>query len=145
MEPDEGSLSVDTNPSSGTDFVRATFSHKGRRERESVPALRRAVAGSQDLSDPVVRIVGAAVLDVDQLLAHPHGDGAGCATADEKIAARRTHLADRRDDGGRAAGEGLFELSAGGISAPLVDRVGLLAHARSGILCECDNRITGDA
>src|SRR5205823_9116158 len=26
----EGSLSADTDPSSGTDFVRATFSHKGR-------------------------------------------------------------------------------------------------------------------
>jgi hypothetical protein len=25
-------LSIDLNPSSGTDFVRATFSHKGRRE-----------------------------------------------------------------------------------------------------------------
>jgi len=29
---DEGSLSVETDPSSGTDCVRATFSHKGRRE-----------------------------------------------------------------------------------------------------------------
>ena len=28
----EGSPSADTNPSSGTDFVRATFSHKGKRE-----------------------------------------------------------------------------------------------------------------
>jgi hypothetical protein len=31
-ETDEGSLSADTNPSSGADFVHATFSHKGRRE-----------------------------------------------------------------------------------------------------------------
>src|SRR5580704_7903909 len=29
---DEGSVSADRDPSSGTDFVRATFSHKGRRE-----------------------------------------------------------------------------------------------------------------
>jgi hypothetical protein len=28
----EGSLSADRDPSSGADFVRATFSHKGRRE-----------------------------------------------------------------------------------------------------------------
>jgi len=27
----EGSLSADRDPSSGADFVRATFSHKGRR------------------------------------------------------------------------------------------------------------------
>ena len=30
----EGSVSADRDPSSGTDFVRATFSHKGRREEE---------------------------------------------------------------------------------------------------------------
>jgi len=29
----EGSVSADTDPSSGTDFVRATFSHKGRRKK----------------------------------------------------------------------------------------------------------------
>jgi hypothetical protein len=28
----EGSASADADPSSGTDFVRATFSHKGKRE-----------------------------------------------------------------------------------------------------------------
>jgi protein PhnA len=28
-------LSIDRNPSSGTDFVRATFSHKGRREERA--------------------------------------------------------------------------------------------------------------
>src|SRR5216683_5056667 len=92
----------------------------GARERESVFAL-------QDLSDPVVRVGHATVLDVDQLLAQPHGDGAGCAAADEKIAARRTHLADRRDHGRRAAGERLLQLAAAGIGAPLVDRVTLLA------------------
>ena len=33
FEPDEGrGLSVERNPSSGTDFVRATFSRKGRRK-----------------------------------------------------------------------------------------------------------------
>jgi hypothetical protein len=30
---DERSLSAETDPSSGTDFVRATFSHKGRRKK----------------------------------------------------------------------------------------------------------------
>src|SRR5262249_47043358 len=82
----------------------------------------------KDLPDPVVRVGHATVLDVDQLLAQPHGDGTGGAAADEKITACRTHLADRRDDCRRAAGEGLFQLSALGISAPLLDRVGFLAH-----------------
>src|SRR5882757_9065672 len=95
----------------------------------------------QDLFDPVVRIGRATILDVDQLLAHPHGDGAGGAAADEKIAAHGTHLADRRDDGRRAAGEGLFQLATGGVSAPLLDRIGLLAHRRAGILRERDDRI----
>ncbi len=35
FETGEGSVSADRDPSSGTDFVRATFSHKGRREEES--------------------------------------------------------------------------------------------------------------
>jgi hypothetical protein len=30
----EGSLSADADPSSGADFVHATFSHKGRRKKE---------------------------------------------------------------------------------------------------------------
>src|ERR1700720_721830 len=38
-----------------------------------------------------------------------------------------------------------LQLSAGGVGAPLVDRVGLLAHARAGILRERDDRIAGDA
>jgi hypothetical protein len=32
-----GSLSADADPSSGTDFVRATFSHKGRRQERAAP------------------------------------------------------------------------------------------------------------
>jgi hypothetical protein len=32
MKPGEGFLSADADPSSGADFIRATFSHKGRRE-----------------------------------------------------------------------------------------------------------------
>src|ERR1019366_10593307 len=32
-------LSISHNPSSGTDFVRATFSHKGRREEEGNSVL----------------------------------------------------------------------------------------------------------
>jgi uncharacterized protein (DUF983 family) len=37
FETGEGSVSADRDPSSGTDFVRATFSHKGRRERPDMP------------------------------------------------------------------------------------------------------------
>ena len=40
----ERSLSADADPSSGTDFVRATFSHKGRREK----AQRRVNLRSAD-------------------------------------------------------------------------------------------------
>jgi hypothetical protein len=35
-EPDEGFVSADRNPSSVADCVRATFSHKGRREEEKL-------------------------------------------------------------------------------------------------------------
>src|SRR5205823_12706375 len=79
-----------------------------------------------------------------RLLAHPHRDRAGGAAADEEIATGGTHLADRRDDRRRAAGKSLFQLSAGGVGAPLLDRVGLLAHARAGILGQRDDRIAGD-
>jgi len=33
----EGFLSAETDPSSGADYVRATFSHKGRREKRGYP------------------------------------------------------------------------------------------------------------
>src|SRR6202171_6438483 len=130
---------------SPTRYSSATLSTPAKTWPTANSRSGRLLRRSQDLFDPVVRVGRAAVLDVDQLLAQPHRDGAGRAAADEKIAARGTHLADRRDDGRRAAGEGLFQLSAGGISAPLVDRVGLLAHARAGILRERDDRIAGDA
>jgi hypothetical protein len=32
MKPGEGFLSAAADPSSGADYIRATFSHKGRRE-----------------------------------------------------------------------------------------------------------------
>jgi hypothetical protein len=32
----EGYFTADKNPSSGTDFVRATFSHKGRRKEQAL-------------------------------------------------------------------------------------------------------------
>ena len=92
-----------------------------------------------------MRVGRAAVLDVDQLLAQPHRDRARGAAVDGEIAARGTNLADWRDDGRRAAGEGLFQLAAGCVGAPLVDRIGLLAHARAGFLGERDDRIPCDA
>ena len=102
---------------------------KVARLTEAAESFRRR---SQDLSDPVVRVGHATALDVDQLLAEPHGDGAGRAAADEKIAARGTHPADRRDDGRRAAGEGLLQPSTGGISAPAFDPLGWFSRSRSG-------------
>jgi len=50
-----------------------TLSPQARGEGEDERRL------SQHLFDPVVRIGGAAVLDVDQLLAESHGDRAGGA------------------------------------------------------------------
>src|ERR1700682_6066049 len=130
---------------SPTRYSSATLSTPAKTWPTANSRSGRLLRWLQDLSDPVVRVGRAAVLDVDKLLAQPHGDGAGSTAADEKIAARRTHLADRRDDGRRAAGERLFQLAAGGIGAPLVDRVGLLAHARARILRQRDDRIAGDA
>src|ERR1700682_2211069 len=130
---------------SPTRYSSATLSTPAKTWPTANSRSGRLLRRSQDLFDPVVRVGRATVLDVDQLLAQPHGDGAGRAAADEKITARGTHLADRRDDGRRAAGEGLFQLSAGGGGAPLVERVGFLAHARAAILRERDNRIAGDA
>src|SRR6202012_1313280 len=108
-------------------FYRATLNFlcracEGRLHSTSPrPLWEKEEGRSQHLLDPVVRVVRPAVLDVDQLLAHAHRNGASRAAADEEIAARRAHLADRRDDGGRAAGEGFLQLAAGGILAPLLD------------------------
>src|SRR5436190_1024756 len=53
IEPGEGSVSADKNPSSGTDCVRATFSHKGRREEAArrIPSLRFGDARRRGLGD----------------------------------------------------------------------------------------------
>ena len=42
VETGEGSVSADRDPSSGADFVRATFSHKGRREVRTKPGETHA-------------------------------------------------------------------------------------------------------
>src|ERR1700680_1756573 len=48
----EGSLSTDADPSSGTDFVRAAFSHKGRREESaSLPRLGPAADAFVDKAE----------------------------------------------------------------------------------------------
>src|SRR6185437_12528903 len=96
---------------------RAFAAPKGLRPRRRVKPGHDEQSGSQHLSDPVVRIVGAAVLDVDQLLAQAHGDRAGGAAGNEEVAAAGADLPDRRDDGGRAAGKRLFQLAAGGVRA----------------------------
>jgi hypothetical protein len=45
-EPGEGFVSADRDPSSGTDCVRATFSHRGRREEPSFPVddVRKSIS-----------------------------------------------------------------------------------------------------
>src|SRR6478735_4642746 len=81
--------------------------------------------------DPAVLVLGGAALDRDELVAQPLGGLAGSAAADGELAVMAGDLADRSDDRGGAAGEGLGQLAALGIRAPLVDRVALLAHRQA--------------
>ena len=56
------------------------------------------------------------------------GDRAAAAVADDEAAVGGPDLADRGDDRGRAAGEGLAQPAARRVGAPLIVAVALLAH-----------------
>jgi hypothetical protein len=67
--------SIDRNPSSGTDFVRATFSHKGRREAALPlplhphyrPAGRRVhIAAGMHKAVALIEADGAGIIGIDQ-------------------------------------------------------------------------------
>ena len=74
-----------------------------------------------ELADPAVPVLGAAVLDVDQRRADVGRDLAGLAVAGDRLAAVPLERADRRDDRRRAAREHLGDRAVGGAVAPLVD------------------------
>src|SRR4051812_29940394 len=69
---------------------------------------------------PAGGVVGAAVLDVDERLADLHREGSRLGGALD-LAAGPLQRADRRHDGGGAAGEDLGDLAGGDALAPLVD------------------------
>ena len=90
---------------------------------QSLPARDQSThihrAGSEGLGgvlaqlvDPAVRVRPAAVLDVEQLVAQPHGDRAGLAVADDPLLPGALDDAHRGDHRGRAAGEHLGDLAA---------------------------------
>src|SRR5437773_2395515 len=90
---------------------------------------RRSRSGRlKHLVDPAMRVGRAPALDADQSRFQFLGLGAGAAVADLELAVLASDRADRRDDGGGAAGEGLAEAAAGGVVTPLVDRIAVLAN-----------------
>src|SRR5580704_13259555 len=88
----------------------------------------REYLASEDPVDPAMRVGRAPALDADQSRFQFLGLGAGAAVSDLELAIPAADRADRRDDGSRTAGEGLPEAAAGGVGAPLVDRVAVLAN-----------------
>src|SRR6478735_4438098 len=75
---------------------------------------------SDDAVHPAEGVLGAAELDVDQLLADLRPEP-GAALGGRDRAAVPLELTHRRHDGCRATGEDLGDLSAGDTVAPLVD------------------------
>src|SRR4051794_8219766 len=74
---------------------------------------------SGDLLDPVMRIGRGAVLDGDETLAQAPGNGSDRLAADGEIDVGAPDAADRGDDRGGAAGEGLGQPAASRIGLPL--------------------------
>src|SRR5580704_16603028 len=95
--------------------------------------------------DPTVRVGGAAALDVDQGRAQLLGLAARAAVAAREVAAVELDAADRRQHRRSTAGEGLPEPAAGGVLAPLAERVGLLANLDAHALRHRDDRGARDA
>jgi len=55
MKPGEGFVSADGDPSSGADFIRATFSHKGRRKTDHVFRASNAIRTARPASTVPIR------------------------------------------------------------------------------------------
>src|SRR4051812_5016379 len=86
-----------------------------------------------------------AALDCDELVLELAGDDARTAVADGEVEVTRTHPADRRDYRRRAASKRLAQPAALGIGLPLIDRIGLLTHAKAGFARKRQQRIASDA
>src|SRR6478735_159895 len=99
---------------------------------------------SDDAVHPAERVLGAAVLDVDQRLAHLRGDLAALGRA-RHLAAGPVQAADRGDDRGGAAGEDLRDPAAGDAVAPLVDGELPLLDLMAELAGELYDRRAGDA
>src|SRR5699024_3391993 len=94
--------------------------------------------------EPTVLVLGPSVLDVEQRLAQLHGLLSGFLTViDGEVLGHE--LADRRDHRGRAAGEGLDDLTPGRTLAPFLDGDPALLGFESELRRELEQRTTGDA
>src|SRR5437764_6522662 len=112
------------NPTSRTAQT-TTSGHQSRTKSQDRRAVGRRL---QDPVYPAVRVVGAAALDVHELLAQVHRHRAGLAAADRELTARPAHGADRRDHRRGTAGERLAQLPARGVGLPPGDRLRPLDH-----------------
>src|SRR5688572_11518432 len=113
----------------------------------SSPRQRSTVSGPEASGDPVqpaVRVGHPPVLDVEERLAQPHGQRAGRAVADGEVAGARLDLADRGDDGGGAAGEGLGDRAVGDPLPPLVHGEQPLRHRVAELAGQGDEGVAGD-
>src|SRR5699024_7019157 len=102
------------------------------------------VPPSGQAHEPTILVLGPSVLDVEQRLAQLHGLLSGILTViDGEVLGHE--LADRRDHRGRAAGEGLDDLTAGRTLAPFLDGDPTLLGLEPELRREFEQRTTGDA
>ncbi len=90
-------------------------------------------------------VVGAAALDVDELLADAHRDLARAAVGDGEVAVQALDRADRRDHRRGAAGERLADAARGSAVPPLRQADRAFLDAAAGPLGQLDHRVAGDA
>src|SRR3982750_1783793 len=83
---------------------------------------------SADPVQPAVGVGHPAVLDVEEALPKLHRERPGGAVTDDEVTGAGPPLADRRDDGGGAAGEGLGDRAVGHALAPLLHAELPLGH-----------------
>ncbi len=95
--------------------------------------------------DPMMRIGSKSALDGNELLLHSGRELARPARADREGAVGPRHAADRRNNGGSAAGEGFGQASAFGIGLPLVDGIGFFAHDDAILARKCEQGIARNA
>src|SRR5271166_4407943 len=134
---------------------RSALSRRGTRRSPTRPAPtctgveegtpEAALRCSDHPADPSEFVGDFAALDADELGPQGFGDRAASAIADDEAAPGRLDLADRGDDGGRAAGKGLAQPPACGVAPPRVVAVALYAHGLAIAPGERDDRIPGDA